>query len=173
MSIRVVKLMIKATVVKESTSLATNIDDKIINNGIVAAQKKYILPLLGSNLYNNILNSVYDNTITGDYKSLYDDYIIDTLAAYVKYELTLDLNYQFTNAGTNQTTSESYRPASMQEMFSLKKQLLDSAEVFAEILRKHLETNYRSKYPEYKDVGTDYDAVYPQNSGYDCPIYLD
>lgn len=173
MSIRVVKLMIKATVVKESTTLATNIDEKIINNGILAAQKKFILPLLGSSLYNEILNSVYDGTITADYKTLYDDYLIDTLAAYVKYELTLDLNYQFTNAGTNQNTSDSYRPASMQEMFSLKKQLLDSAEVFAEILRKHLETNYKTKYPEYKDIGTDYDAVYPKSTGYDCPIYLE
>lgn len=173
MSIRVVKLMIKALVVKESTSMASNIDDKIINSGILAAQKKYLLPLLGSSLYTIILDSVSDNSITGNYKSLYDNYIIDTLAAYVKYEICLDLNYTFTNAGTNQNNVEGYRAASMDEMFSLKKQLLDSAEVFAEILRKHLESNYKTKYPEYKDVGTDYDAVLPQDNGYSCPIYLD
>ena len=28
-------------------------------------------------------------------------------------------------------------------------------------------------HPEYKDVGTDYDAVLPQDNGYSCPIYLD
>jgi hypothetical protein len=165
--------MIKASVVKESTTLATNIDDKIINHNILAAQKKYMLPLLGSSLYNKIVDDVSDGSITGDYEDLYNNYIIDTLAAYVKHELTLDLNYQFTNAGTNQNNGTDYRPASMAEMFSLKKQLLDNAEVFGEILRKHLEANYKTKYPEYKEVGTDYDAVRPLESSYDCPIFIE
>ena len=173
MSIRVVKLMIKPVVVKESTTLATNIDDKIINSNINNAQKKYLLPLLGSTLYTRILDTVSDGTITGDYKSLYDNYIIDCLSAYVKHEVAFDLNFQFTNSGTNQNQIEGYQSATMDKVFALKKQLLADADTHAEILRKHLEANYKTKYPEYKNVGTDYDAVTPLDSGYNCPIVLD
>lgn len=172
MSTRIVKLMIKADVVKESTSLASNIDNKIINNGIINAQKKYLLPLLGSTLYKKILDSVSDNTITGDYKNLYDNYIIDCLSAFVKHEIAFDLNFQFTNSGTNQNQIEGYRSSSMNEIFALKKQLLDDAETHGEILRKHLQANYNTKYPEYRAVGTDYDAVIPLESSYNSPFAL-
>ena len=67
MSIRIVQLMIKAVVVKESTTMATNIDEKIINTGISNAQKKYLWPLLGSTLYNKILESVSNGKIQHSY----------------------------------------------------------------------------------------------------------
>ena len=128
---------------------------------------------LSKELFDKILNDVSENTITGDYQTLYDNYIIDTISAYVKYEMVIDLNFTFSNAGTTQNNGQQYRVANMSELFTLKKQFLDNAEVFGEILRKHLEANYATKFPEYKVVGTSYDAVTSTETAYDCSIFLD
>ena len=90
-------LLISAEILKDRTGIHSNIDDKLLYPEIKAAQDMYIHPILGTNLYNKIINDVDAGTITGDYKSLLDDYIIDCLIYYVLSGLPEALSYQFWN----------------------------------------------------------------------------
>jgi len=69
--------LILPSVIKERMSLHDNIDDKLIYPEIKAVQDLYIMPILGSTLFNKILNDISTNTLAGNYKSLVDNYVVE------------------------------------------------------------------------------------------------
>lgn len=88
-------LLIDENILKERTAIHGNIDPKLLYPEIKAAQDMYIEPILGSALYNKIINEVDAGTITGTYKALLDDYIIDALCWYIVSALPDAISYQF------------------------------------------------------------------------------
>ena len=93
-------LFISDTIIKERSIVNGNNDPKLIYPDIKAAQDLYIHPILGTALFIKIQNAIAANNWTGlaDYKTLLDDYIIDTLVNYTMAELPMN-SYQFTNKG--------------------------------------------------------------------------
>ncbi len=114
-----VTYIILPSVVKERMSLHDNVDDKLIYPEIKAVQDLYIMPLLGSTLFNKILNDIANNTLTGDYKDLMDNYLIMAICNYVMSELPEGLNYQFWNKGVSQKTVDNATQPTMSEMYSI------------------------------------------------------
>ena len=92
-----VTYIILPSVIKERMSLHDNVDDKLIYPEIKAVQDLYIMPLLGSTLFNKILADIAANTLGGNYKILVDDYLVMAVCNYVMSELPEGLNYQFWN----------------------------------------------------------------------------
>lgn len=92
-------LLISDETLKERTTIHGNIDPKLLYPEIKAAQDMYIHPILGTALFNKIVSDVDAGTITGNYKTLLDDYIIDCLLYYTLAGLPEALSYQFWNKG--------------------------------------------------------------------------
>ncbi len=92
-------LLISDDILKDRTAIHGNIDSKMLYPEVKVAQDMYIHPILGTALYDKIIDDVDAGTIAGDYKTLLDDYIIDCLLYYTLAGLPEALSYQFWNIG--------------------------------------------------------------------------
>lgn len=164
--------MISVQMLKDRTAVHDNIDEKLVFPEIKAAQDMFILPLCGSALFNKLLTDINANTLTGNYKVLVDDYIIDTLANYVISELPLGLTYQFWNKGVAQKTTDSSVTPSMSDLFSVAAKYKRRAEEYAQRMRLYLRENAPTMFPEYINPGSGVDTVIPERQGFSNPIYL-
>lgn len=167
-----VTYIILPSVVKERMSLHDNVDDKLIYPEIKAVQDLYIMPLLGSTLYNKILTDIADGTLAGDYKDLMDNYLIMAICNYVMSELPEGLNYQFWNKGVSQKTVDNATQPSMSEMYSIVAKYKSRAEHYVNRARMYLIEYGNEKFPEYVTFVAGVDTVYPDRTSYSIPIYL-
>ena len=167
-----VTYIILPSVIKERMSLHDNVDDKLIYPEIKAVQDMYIMPLLGSTLFNKILTDIYNDTLSGYYKTLVDDYIIMAVCNYVMAELPEALNYQYWNKGVSTKTVDNAKEPTMSEMFSVMSKYKSRAEHYTQRARMYLIQNATAHFPEYTTFVAGVDTVYPDRNSYTNPIYL-
>ena len=164
-------LMVMPSVVKDRTGLHSNVEDPLIYPEIKAVQDLFIMPLLGRTLFNKIIADIAANTLTGNYKSLVDDYLIDTICNYVMAELGSSLNAQFWNKGVAAKTTENSNTISSQEMKVVADKYRGRAENYAQRARRYLQQNAINLFPEYHSIVAGIDVVVPVNTAYECPIW--
>lgn len=167
-----VTYIILPSVIKERMTLHDNVDDKLIYPEILAVQDLYIMPLLGSTLFNAILTKISNNTLSGYYQTLMDDYIVPCVCNYVMSELPEAINYQYWNKGVSQKTVDNATEPSMSEMYSIVAKYKSRAEHYSKRARMWLIQNATAHIPEYLTFVAGVDTVYPDRTSYSCPIYL-
>lgn len=165
-------LLISPQILKDRTTLHDNIEDKLIYPEIKAAQDMFILPLLGSSLFDKILTDINTDTLAGAYKTLVDDYLIDCLCNYVLSEMPENINHQFTNKGLVGKTTENTVQPSMSDMYTIVGKYKSRAEHYARRAERYLLQNAPTLFPEYINPGTGIDSVYPERETFSNPIYL-
>lgn len=166
-------LLISDDILKDRTAVHGNIDAKLLYPEIKVAQDMYIHPILGTALFNKIIDEVDAGTITGDYKDLLDDYIIDTLLYFVLAGLPEALSYQFWNKGVVRKSGDNTELPSMSELIDLSNKYRVRAEWYGERLNKYLkQTASTTVLPEYISPGDTLDTINPENQSYTMPIYL-
>lgn len=74
------KLLIKASDIPDITGTSGNIDVDSIKPSINIAQTTNVKRVLGADLYAKIVNDYTANTLTGAYKTIYDDFVVYMLA---------------------------------------------------------------------------------------------
>jgi hypothetical protein len=165
-------LFISPTALKESTVINENVDEKKITPIIVECQDMYLLPILGTGLYNELQTQVTAGSVTDLNRTLLNSYVVPCLKAYIMYEAPPYLNYNFTNKNVGKKNSEDSQPLSDVEMQKLMDRLKDKAEWRAERVTKYLLANSDS-YPLFLNPGTGIDVVRPNGSNYTTGILLD
>jgi hypothetical protein len=169
-------LLISDTMIKERTAVHGNIDPKMIYPDIKLAQDMYIMPILGTALYNKLQSIISDGTITGtanaDYKTLIDHYIVDTLIYYTLSELPQTISFQFWNKGVMRKQNENTELPSMSELIDLANKYKNRAEFYANRLKLYVIQNAPTKFKEYLLPGTGIDTVYPEYRTFTMPVYL-
>jgi hypothetical protein len=165
-------LLVSDLMIKDRTTIHGNIDPKLIYPHIKLAQDKFIEPLLGTALFDKLLADIEGGTVTGDYKTLLDRYIVDTLMYYVLAELPVPLSFQFWNKGVVRKQGEDTETPTMEELISIVNIYKNNAEFYAGRLTKYLRQNAPEKFPEYLNPGNGVDAVRPTNKPFSMPIYL-
>ena len=60
---------------REFTDIDNNVDTALIKNAIREAQDIELQRVLGTLLYQKILSDISSSSLTGDYKTLVDDYV--------------------------------------------------------------------------------------------------
>lgn len=168
-------LLLSVDILKDRTAVHGNIDDKLLFPEIKAAQDMYIHPILGTPLFNKIISDITSSgTTTGYYKTLLDDYIIDTLYNYVLSALPIALPFQFWNKGVLRKQGENTELPTMSELMDISNFYKDRAEWYGERMVKYLKQNASSTVlPEYLTGGQTLDSLVPTNSAFTMPIYLD
>jgi hypothetical protein len=165
-------LLISTSILKDRTSIHSNIDEKLLYPEIKAAQDMYIHPILGSALYDKIVGDInVSGTTTGVYKTLLDSYIIDALLYYVLAGLPEAISFQFWNKGVIRKTGDNTELPSMSDLADVSNKYRVRAEWYAERLNKYLKQN-SSIYPEYESPGDGLDTIVPENVSYTMPVYL-
>lgn len=160
------------SVIKERMSLHSNVDDKLIYPDIMAVQELYVLPLLGSNLYNKMLTDIAAGTLAGDYKKLMDTFIVMAVCNWVMSELPPTLIFQYWNKGVSQKTVDNATEPSMSDIYTLMGRYKTRAEHYAKRARMYLIQNAAAMFPEYLTLVPGVDQVVPEAQQYTCPIYL-
>lgn len=165
-------LLISVDILKDRTAVHDNIDEKLIFPTIKVCQDMFIHPLLGSSLYNKIVTEVQAGSITGDYKNLLDDYIVDALCWYVLSEAVSDVSWQLWNKGVLRKAPDADLPDA-ETMEGLRNKYRTRAEWYGERLRTYLIANSATSFlPEYYTGNTDTDDINPQPNAFTMPIYL-
>jgi len=164
-------LFISVDTIKERTGLHNNVDDKLIKPEIKTAQDIYIMPCLGSTLYNRIQAGITNNNLNANEVLLLDDYIVDTLVNYVLSELPQGMSFQFYNKGLLRKAGDNSDYPSMQDMIDVANRYRARAEYYKQRIIKYLRQN-PTLYPEYLTWSGGIDVVRPELDGYTASIYL-
>ena len=72
-------LFISEETLKQETIISENVDPKLLVPTIKEAQNIYLLPILGTSLYNQLVTQVSSNTVSAANVTLLDTYITLTL----------------------------------------------------------------------------------------------
>lgn len=164
-------LFISVDTIKNRTGLHNNVDEKLILPEIKTAQDMYILPALGTTLYNKLQNDINCNTLSCDYKTLINDYIVDALINFVLSELPQGLSYQFYNKGLVRKSSDNTELPDMQTLIDIANRYKNRAEFYKQRLIKYLKQNM-TLFPEYQNYGSGLDVIIPERNGYTSTIFL-
>lgn len=165
--------LISSERLKEYSYIQDNVDQKVIEPTIIAAQDLYILPLLGTALFDAFKTKLAaDNLLTSDpnYKELLEAYIYPCLICYIQAEFLIYNTYKFANKAVLSKTSDNSQPLSINDIYKIRDDLKNKAEVYAAKIERYLCAN-SALFPEYV-TQTRTDAIYPAGGEYDCGIYL-
>jgi hypothetical protein len=166
-------LFISVNTIKERTAVHTNLDDKLINPEILTSQDMYILPALGTALYERLQDGIQNNNLTATETNLLDVYITPTLVYYVMSELPMGLSYQFYNKGMIRKSGEGQENPSAAEMIDVADRYKARAEFYKQRLVKYLmEKSGQNLFPEYNNPGSTYDTIVPERQAYTTSIWL-
>lgn len=170
-------LFISDTMIKERSSLHGNTDAKLIYADIKTAQDMYILPILGTALFNKIQTAINGGTISdganADYKTLLDDYIVDALMFYTLSDLPTTLSYQLWNKGVTRKLGEGTENPSMSELVDISNRYRQKAEYYANRLKLYcIDQSSKGKLTEYINPGNSIDTITPEQRAFTMPVYL-
>ena len=166
-------LFISVTTIKERTGLHNNVDEKLVNPEILTSQDMYILPALGTALYERLQDGIVANNLNANETNLLDTYITPALVYYVMSELPMGLSYQFYNKGMVRKSDANQENPSAQEMIDVADKYRAKAEFYKQRLVKYLkEKSTTTMFPEYNNPGTGVDVMIPDNEAYTTSIWL-
>ena len=166
-------LFISVETIKERTGLHFNTDEKLVNPEILTAQDMYILPALGTALYERLQDGIQNNNLTQVESNLLDTYIAPTLVYYVMSELPMGLSYQFYNKGLIRKSGEGQENPSATELIDVADRYKVRAEFYKQRLVKYLlDRSGFGTFPEYNNPGTAYDTIIPDRQAYTTSIWL-
>lgn len=166
-------LLISDTMIKDRTTIHGNIDPKLLYPEIKVAQDMYIHPILGTALFDKMVDLVNTSGVTGEYRTLLNDYVVDPLMYYVLAELPQTISYQFWNKGVIRKQGDSTELPTMSELIDISNKYRMRAEWYAERLTKYLKQNADENFlPEYITDSGGLDTITPSDSNYTMPVYL-
>lgn len=166
-------LFISVNDIKLRTGLTANVEEKLVLPEIYTAQDMYILPALGTALYDRLLAGIVANNLTVNEQTLIDTYITPSLVFFVMAELPMGLSYQFYNKGVIRKTDANATEPSAQELIEVSNKYRARAEFYKERLVRYLkEESGKNTFPEYNNPGSRYDTIIPDRNGYRTTIYL-
>jgi hypothetical protein len=136
-------LLFPPVFLKQNSYIDNNVDEKILTILIKKAQDMFIIPLIGSNMFNDIASQVAvafvssGSPVTADYRDLLDNYIAPALTWYAMADSTFPLSYKFNNKNVGQKSSDNTQPASKRDLDLLKQGFLNDAQWYGTRLRDH------------------------------------
>ena len=147
-------LLISADTLKNNTTISESVDTNLIHPVVLLAQDKYILPVLGTDLFEKLKTEV-QGTPAGNYLILLRDYVSKCLCQYTLATLYPVLRLRAVNHSIIEMTNEQGSSASYDAIQPLIDSALDMAQFYREQMIRYL-TNNTSLFPEYNsNTGSD------------------
>lgn len=166
--------LISEATIKKNSVVNNNVDGMYLLPAIEYAQDAGLQPIIGTKLYNRLMDLVEDGSITGetaeDYKLLLDEYVTPYLINKVTADIQIPLGFKVRNQGIVQQTGENTYVPSMKDMQFVAQHYDNQANFYANRMSDYLHANH-NKYPEYCTI--DSCADMPSDSGaYNTGIFL-
>lgn len=144
--------LIDATYMKKYDLANSDIDSDRITACIIKAQRQYIRPLLGKDLYNKMVTDNINNNIVYPYDELLAEYIAPCLSTYTLLRLRPFITHEITNKGSQYKSSDYSQASSDSSLKWLYDLDILDANSQAEALLETLRCN-RDLFPEYDMSG--------------------
>lgn len=139
--------------IKTRTPLGGNVDTDKFQNFIRVTQDINLQGMLGTRLYVKLQNDVINSTLTGNYKTLVDDYIKDFIAWYSLAEYMPFAGFTINNGGVFSHESENSVAATRGDINALAQMCRDKSEHYGRRLYDYLCAN-NSLFPEWNEYQT-------------------
>jgi hypothetical protein len=154
----------------DSSIIDNNVDYKKITPIIELVQDMYILPLLGTNLYNTLVTqSTSPTSFTGLHQTLLEQHVIKTARMFLMAKLPLSLQYRYMNKGVVKRTSDGTEIVNGDELKNLVSEWMGFGQTYADRMRRYIIQNI-SSFPAYS-INNGIDQISPQ-SAYEIDIFL-
>ena len=165
-------LLISEKTLKSNGVINNNVDGMYILPAIEYAQDAGLQPIIGTKLYNKLMDLVADGSIvqSTDYKVLLDEYVTPYLLNKVTADIQIPLNYKLRNQGVVQNQTENTIVPTMKDLQYVIQNYEYKAIFYGNRLSDYLMAN-KSKLPEYCKVDSSADMHSNPNS-YKTNIYL-
>lgn len=165
-------LLLSEKVLKQNSVINNNVDGMYLLPAIEYAMDAGLQPIIGTKLYNKLMDLVEDGSITGatDYKLLLDEYVTPYLINKVTADIQIPLAYKVRNQGVVQQTGENTYVPSLKDLQYVIQNYENKANFYSNRLSDFLKAN-RKKYPEYCSVDSGADMPSNKNA-YNTGIYL-
>ena len=146
-----VKLFISPQVIQQTTILGGNIDKDKFSFCIETVQISVIEPLLGSELYDKIVLDLTNETLAGDYLTLFNEFVFPI----TKYESTAQyLNiaqYSVTNGGVFKHSPDNSEIVDVAEVKSLSDVYHNNAQMYVKRFSKWICRHNIVEYKRFQD----------------------
>lgn len=165
-------LLISEKTLKQNSVINNNVDGMYILPAIEYAQDAGLQSLIGTQLYNKLMDLVADGSITGatDYKYLLDEYVEPYMVNKVTADIQIPLAFKMRNQGVVQQTGENTYVPSLKDMQYVVQNYENKANFYGQRMSDYLHANH-TKYPEYCKIESCADM--PSDRGaYNTGIFL-
>lgn len=160
---------------KDNTWVNQSVDPSLMRPTVRLAQEMYILPLLGTGLYNKVISMISGSptvALSGSYGTLLHDYIQPCLLWYSLAESTIPISLRIVNKGIVKKNSENSSAADLNEILAVKDEARNKAEWYAQRLISYACENHLG-FPEYGNPGSGSDTIYPNKKAFSTVLSLD
>jgi hypothetical protein len=164
-------IFISEQALKDNSIINENVDMKVLLPVIKLAQEKFMLPILGTGLYNEVKTQVSASNVSVLNKTLLDDYIQPALIWWIMAEAPMPLTYKFMNKSVATRSSENASPASLNDLLKLEERFKDNAQWYSQRITNYLLEN-STLYPLYLSPGNGIDTIVPKKTMYSTGMYL-
>lgn len=152
-------LFITRSELVRNTIINGNVDTDKFLQFIKIAQQMHIQNYLGSKLYDKISNEITAGTLTGDYLSLKNDYIIPMLIHFAMVDYLPFAAYEIKNGGLFKHRSENSETPTKDEVDFLVQKHRTFADFYTRRFIDYMSFNASTKFPEYYTNNND--DMYP------------
>lgn len=158
-----------------NSPIDTNIDFKTIEPIIKLVQDKYMLPLLGTDLYNAV-NAAFEAKIDNGTSlpnriNLLKTYIFDAMVNYILAESTIVFKWRYTNKGLLEKSATDASVISTSDLKYIIDSWKNNAELYANQLVNYINFN-NTVYPEYFSLTNNSYKIKKNDSAFNVDLYL-
>ncbi len=152
--------LINIDTIKEKGYTNYNVEDNIISTTITRVQDTMLKPILGSSLFDRLLQGVDNNDLNADEDNLLENYITPYMIAAVDYRVINPLTYEIRSKTAGTTRDEHMNPLTQSENNLLKDDLSQDLEVYRVALIGFLRRNC-DLYAEYENPSCEIGDIQP------------
>jgi len=169
-----VALFITETFLKKHSNIDGNVDTKYITPVIELVQDLYVLPILGTALYDEIAAQIVADNVSAANQTLLNDHVQKAMLYYVLAEGLPSFNYKIENKSVATKTSDNSQPVDISIIHSEVARYKNLAEMYAQRTTRFLRANVSSTlYTAYNNAGDDFDTIQPTTNNYSVGWVLD
>lgn len=161
--------LIETEVIKELGFIQGNVSDELIAPTLRRVQDIELKKIIGSELFNRLLDGVNNDNLTTDEESLLNSYIRDLLVSACDQKIVNHLIFQLRNSAAGTSKDSFITPLSKDERVTLLDDLRKDKEVYSQNLANHLKDN-QDKFPQYKSWVSSCEFVAPETKTRVNPI---
>lgn len=169
-------LLISEGKIRQFTDINNNVDVDLIRNNIIVAQDYHLQSIIGTNLYNKLMDLVDNGTITesgnSKYKTLLDDWVQDYLLYATYYETLESIYLRPRNNGLLRPNGGENSDPVDKDIYHMKRQSIENKlTYYAERLTNYIIEN-ESIFPELSNADKLYEQFPDYTEKYKNPFVM-